>query len=414
MSQGGMILDRSDTMKHFHSIFLTFVLAGTAAVIGQASFAADDGDGATPNPTGAFSCRFQPLKGQLLKKYGGSEETEAAVAAGLKWMIAHQLPDGGWSFDHTLAPSCDGTCRDRGDLATARVAATSLALLPLLAAGHTHLDGDYQDSVRSGVDFLVKSAKATDGGSSLHESGGTMYSHGLGTLVLCELYAMTGDEKYKTPAQAAVDFIVYAQDPVGGGWRYMPRSPGDTSVTGWQVSALKAAQLGGLSVPDKVRTSAHRFLDSVGAEGGAFYGYTTPAKRQTTTAVGLLCRQNLGWQRENPAMTSGVKWLGSKEMPVGNLYCDCYVTQVLHNYGGRPWKRWNKRLSKYLLETQSHEGHEAGSWISAGGGGVMGGGIGVSSNVNAEHGASRGGRLYSTALCLLCLEAYYRYPEIAE
>ncbi len=401
-------------MRYFHSVPLTFVFLCTASVIGQTCFAGDDGEASTSNSTGAFSCRFQPLKRQLLEKYGGSEETEAAVAAGLKWIIAHQLPDGGWSFDHTLAPACDGKCRDRGDLAGARVAATSLALLPLLAAGHTHQDGDHQDNVQSGVDFLVKAAKVTNGRSSLYESGGTMYSHGLGTLVLCELYAMTGDATYKPPAQAAVSFIVYAQDPVGGGWRYSPRQGGDTSVTGWQVSALKAAQIGQLSVPDKTWTGASKFLDSVGAENGAFYGYTTPAKRQTTTAVGLLCRQNLGWQKKHPAMSTGVKWLSSDDTPIGGPYCNFYVAQVLRNYGDRPWKRWNRRLSEHLIETQSAEGHEAGSWLAIGGigrmGGAVGGGIGVSFIANADHGTSRGGRLYSTAMCLLCLEVYYRYP----
>lgn len=56
-----------------------------------------------------------------------------AVAAALRWLAAHQLPDGGWSFHHALAPGCRGKCRNQGDLDEARIAATGLALLPFLA-----------------------------------------------------------------------------------------------------------------------------------------------------------------------------------------------------------------------------------------------------------------------------------------
>ena len=31
-------------------------------------------------------------KGAMVEKYGGSEGSEAAVAAALKWLAAHQIP----------------------------------------------------------------------------------------------------------------------------------------------------------------------------------------------------------------------------------------------------------------------------------------------------------------------------------
>ena len=40
-----------------------------------------------------------------------------------------------------------------------------------------------------------------------------------------------------------------AQNPNIGGWRYTPGvESGDTSVVGWQVMALKSAQMAGLAV----------------------------------------------------------------------------------------------------------------------------------------------------------------------
>ena len=47
-----------------------------------------------------------------------------------------------------------------------------------------------------------------------------MYSHGLASIAICEAYAMTRDPDLVEPAQLALNFLVYAQDPRGGGWRY--------------------------------------------------------------------------------------------------------------------------------------------------------------------------------------------------
>ena len=56
----------------------------------------------------------------------------------------------------------------------------------------------------------------------------------IASIAICEAYAMTKDRDLLYPAQAAINYIVYAQDETTGGWRYRPRSGGDTSVVGWQ------------------------------------------------------------------------------------------------------------------------------------------------------------------------------------
>jgi hypothetical protein len=217
-----------------------------------------------------------------------------------------------------------------------------------------------------------------------------MYPHAIATLALCEAYAMTKDESLQLPAQFAVDFIVYAQHE-GGGWRYHPREPGDTTVTGWQVIALKGALLAGLDVPSPVWFGVNKFLDSVQRDGGAFYGYRRPDRDPTNTSIGLLCRMMLGWERERKEIRRGVKFLGDEGPSENNVYFNYYAAQVMRHHGGKPWKRWNSRLRDYLVKTQSRSGHERGSWQFR------------------ERHSLGAGRLYNTAMAVMTLEVYYRF-----
>jgi hypothetical protein len=147
-------------------------------------------------------------------------------------------------------------------------------------------------------------------------------------------------------------------------------------------------------VPSPAWHSAEKFLDSVQTDGGAAYGYRTPQRRETTSAVGLLCRMYLGWQRDREALVRGVAYLDKTGPSKTNIYYNYYATQVMHHYGGEPWKRWNARLRDYLILAQGQTGHEAGSW-----------------HFDDEHG-NVGGRLYTTAMAVMTLEVYYRYMPL--
>src|SRR5262249_9130141 len=128
-------------------------------------------------------------------------------------------------------------------------AGAAFGLLPFLAAGITHKssgraqDDQYVKTVQRALSYLINK-QGKD-----RAFPGTLYEHGLATLAMCEAFGLTADPQLKGPAQAALNFIAHAQDPNGGGWRYHPREPGDTSVVGWQVMALKSGQMAGLNVP---------------------------------------------------------------------------------------------------------------------------------------------------------------------
>lgn len=345
------------------------------------------------------SGRGAKVRADLAKLNGATGESEVAVARALKWLAEHQYADGSWSFDHT-GGNCGGKCGNPGALADARLAATGMALLPFLGAGNTHKQGKYKETVHAGLYYLITHANLIPKqGADFTGGGGAMYGQGIASIALCEAYAMSNDRELQQPAQLALNYIQYSQDPVGGGWNYTPRGAGDTSIAGWQIMALKSGMLNFLEVKEETTKRAGKFLDSVQAEGGAYYGYRSPAQGPATTAVGLLCRMYLGWKKDNPALEKGVRWLAAQGPTTANMYFSYYATQVVFQFDGKDgsmWREWNAKMRDALVTSQSTKGHEEGSWMFPGG----------------DHGFTSGGRLYCTAMATMTLEVYYRYMPI--
>jgi hypothetical protein len=406
--------------------------------------------------SGHVSLNARGQRRQQALSYGATPESEQAVEFGLEWLARHQLQDGSWSFH--LAGGEHGckncSCDSRTTHGQALNAATGMTLLAFLGAGNTHLEGEYREHVATGLRFLMRSQKQN--GSFVDQ--GNMYSHGLATLALTEALAMTRHQNqsqtrspddelaasatrfnefvYKTDvqppdvdfgdsefegqlqtapepvtidideiadaAQRGIDFISQAQHPRGG-WRYQPKQPGDTSVAGWQMMALKSGTLAGLDVDPKTVQKGVSFLDFVADDQiGSAYGYTNGRKRQSlstraevraTTPIGLLCRMYTGWDRTNPGIAVGVERLDRWARANQGLYFHYYATQVMHHYRGPVWDKWNGWMRDYLVNAQSRKGSETGSWQLYGK-------------------FDNSGRLYCTALATMTLEVYYRYSPI--
>jgi hypothetical protein len=224
-----------------------------------------------------------------------------------------------------------------------------------------------------------------------------MYTQAQCTIALCELYAMTGDAQYYDPAQKAIDYLVRVQSPAGG-WRYRPDAidgESDMSVTGWVVMALQSARMAGIEVPSPVFERVGKFLDSVAREGGSRFAYqSTDGATLTLTAEGLLCRQYLGWARNDPRLEQGVEYLLANlpSWERQNVYYWYYATQVLHHMEGEAWREWNLVMRELLPANQESRGRERGSWDPKG-----------------DRWYTGGGRLYVTCLSIYVLEIYYRH-----
>ena len=346
---------------------------------------------------------------RLIREYGGNSASEEAVALALKWIVKHQLPDGGWSFDHTIGddkfrdspnPGILTNKIDRSVRAFARNGATAMALLPLLGQGHTHLAGKYKKEVRRGLEYLMAKGQPQKGGSiSYLEPGGEYYSHGLCSIVFAEAFAMSQDPLLAPFAQGCLWYLEQTQNRDIGGWRYRPFEAGDTSVVGWQVMAFKSGKLSGLQINKKTYKLIDKFLNYVSTDNGTYYGYAKREERRnkSCTSIGILCRMYMGWDKEHPSIVEAVGYLGKLGPNVGpksDIYYNYYCTQVMKQYGGKEWTKWNDVMRDSLVESQNKKGNTTGSWFF---------------DNNYAHSASKGGRLYCTAMACMTLEVYYRY-----
>jgi hypothetical protein len=380
---------------------------GTGAkVTGKGGVGTGLGTGVNPGSGGSgtgFGGRGYGHRAAMLGRYGGTKQSERAVAGALHWLMRHQAYDGSWSFDKYKTQCKDASCTGAGS-ATANAGATAMALLCYLGAGQTHkTKGPYRRQIEQALIWLVRHQERD--GNLAKDCISPMYSHGLATIALCEAFGLSGDRNVGQAAQGAVNFIIGAQNKNDFGWRYNPGDPGDTSVVGWQIMALKSAQMAGLNVGGSGGTgsifdSAGKWLDLVktGPNDSQFQYQPGSGATPTMSAAGLLCRQYLHAKRADPMMIDGVKYLmqNPPDVKVHNCYYWYYATQVLHNYAGYEWDTWNRAMRKLLITTQTRSNTCAnGSWDPE--------------NPSKDQWGPQGGRHMITALSCLTLEIYYRY-----
>ena len=332
-----------------------------------------------------------------------------AIEDALDWIVRQQQADGSWQLT--------GPYPDAGTVET-QTGATSLALLALLGDGQTHRHGRFQSQVEAGLRWLVNVQHADGDLFDIEEEGreAHFYAHAMGTIVLCEALALTGDEALRQPAQMAVQFLADAQNPVLGGWKYRPLNAdgiGDLSVTGWALMALHSARIAQLEIDEQAFQIARQFLNAVQEEASnrAYYKYRPDfpieeAQRHSMTAEGLLCRQWLGWPKHEPALKRGIAFLlAMQNQPEWkpyrrNVYAWYYTAQTLHNLGGADWENWFAQILPMLVEQQQQSGKLRGSWHPTKPPGAF------------QERSQDAGRLYVTVMCVLILETPYRHAPL--
>ena len=329
----------------------------------------------------------------------------ALVDRGLDFLARSQHKDGRWS----LGTFAGGTPADVPKLRS-DTAATGLALLSFLGAGHDHFDGPHRDTVRRGLEFLL-AAQKPDGdlylpADDLSNSCAWLYSHGIASIALCEAVGMTGDPLVKPAAEKACGFIAASQHPTRGGWRYTPRSDADLSVSGWMLVALRSGELGGVKTDPRTLDGVRGLVEAASSKtDSARYAYNplkpeqrmSPLSSACMTAVGGLMRLHTGAAADDPRVVQAARLLAALPPEYGTAgsktrdsYLWYYASQVLVHTGGPEWQAWYGRLVDTLAATQESAGPKAGSWDPLG--------------AAPDRWGVYGGRIYVTALHLLALE----------
>jgi hypothetical protein len=354
----------------------------------------------------------------------GGQLTEPAIENGLEYFSRSQFSDGHWSLHDSPGGTSDPA--SMGSL-HADTAATGLALLSFFAAGYTHQEEKYRDVVRRGVDWLVKHQQ-DDGNLAFHGSDPAydpntdptnFYSHGIAAIALCEAYGMTQDRELREPAQKAIDFIVKSQDPSRGGWRYKAQDGSDTSVTGWQLMALKSAQMAGLEVPAETLRKVGHWLDLAQVPNRGTYVYNPwnadddkerqgRAPSPTMTAQAMIMRMYLGQDHDQATLAQGADYLlahlpemEAQETSLRDCYYWYYATQAMYHMQGNYWRSWDARVTPLLRAGQIDRGPLKGSWDP--------------SQPVLDRWSKLGGRHYVTSIHVLTLEfRYWHLPLFRE
>lgn len=362
------------------------------------------GGGLDPGPFTAPSSPF-PRSPEERKprvaKLGGTKDSEDAVAKGIAYLARNQEPDGRWSLilqNDTAAPG-------RRPQTAHDIGTTGLSILALITHDHTpDKPGPYRETVKKALDFLIASQEQNGdlrGPPRLRGAGsakGDLYDHAIATLALAETATMTGNPRYKAAALKGVDFIVSAQDPQTGGWRYIPGEAGDTSVFGWQIMAMHAAQQLGFQIPDKTREQAAYYI-SISAKGPRNMLASYRPKGQPTgtmTAEMMYARMLLGQKLSDEDIAPVTDFLAQQPptMRQPNFYYWYYGSLCMMQAQNDDWKRWNTRSREALIALQNKGGPTDGAW-----------------DTDPKY-ADRGGRVYTTAIATLTLEVYYRYQPL--
>jgi prenyltransferase beta subunit len=272
------------------------------------------------------------------------DNARKATARALAFLAKEQNADGSWSearYPHNPA-------------------ITSFATLAFLSQGHVPDQGKYGKELARSVRFLLSCAR--DDGYLIGTRGGNMYSHGMATLTLAELWGVTQDKKIKPVLKKAVDLIVSCQSREGG-WRYSPRPYGsDISVTIMQVMALRAAKNAGIHVKDETIKSAIKYIKECYDESTGGFTYQPHNRRPgfARTAAGICVLQLTGEYRakEIPKAMDYLK--ANFDAREHYWYGHYYASHAMHQIGGKEWKEWYSKMIDTFLPLQQANGSWSG------------------------------------------------------
>lgn len=365
---------------------------------------------------GLFAGRTAAARSDRLRKFAGGygEKVEAAVMRGLEWLASQQEVAGYWgkvSRYNKTWHTRKWTASLENEQRTVRL--TSLCLLAFLAHGETPQSVEFGSTVQRAIEYL-RSQQNPDTGlfvpmAEKHpEKGGEdlgVYAHAQATYALAEAYALTRAPALKKPVERGLQVIIDGQLESGAWGNWYVQNISDSSATSWQIQAFKAATAAGIRM-DGLDAAMKKAVVGVDylykGEGVWYYRKGPPIKTWSSggpimSGAMVLSLQLLGLQSD-PKVMAGLRYMNdfgvtewekawanpiNKSLPA--TYEWYYNTQAVFQRGGSRWTTWNAAFAPMLIGRQNPEGWWRGPEQQAG-----------------EE------TLYSTSLCTLALQVYYR------
>ena len=314
------------------------------------------------------------------------DRIDGSVQKAVRWLAASQLPSGAWASENYGEST----------------AATSLAIMSFMAAGHVPDEGPYGRTISKGIAWVLSEQQSNGLLVGEVRSHGPMYSHGIATLMLAEVTGMVdGDQarKCRRALEKAVRLIVDAQNHPksrqhDGGWRYQPTSgDSDLSVTAWQLLALRAAKDIGCDIPSRNIDRAIAYIKRLRVQRGGGFGYMAAHGATVTRAgTGIVALEVCGEHRTEDTMAAANLVLSRPLTKQEHYfyYGAYYCTVGMYKVGGDEWQTARPVLYETILSLQS----PSGFWAPL-------------------HGSERGaGNVYATSMALLALCIEYGYLPI--
>lgn len=302
---------------------------------------------------------------------------KSAILHGLHWLTEHQKANGTFPCNRNDRP-----------------AVTSLAVMAFLARGYTPGTGPHHKVIDRGINWVLDH-QLPDGYITV--SGGTMYDHGISTVMLSEAYGVANPSLRKrigTVLAKAVALILAAQKNsrgiFAGGWRYQPSATdADISCTGWQLMALRGAADCGAAIPASAIKNGIAFvMRDANANGGFAYQPGGPPGR-ARTGTGILALELMG-RRNSPQALAGGDFLLNHPLTSNEnfyFYAAYYCAQAANQLGGQYYRQIYGNIRHELIQLQS----PGGSWTPTDG---------------IEQ---QGSKAYATSMAILALCVPYHY-----
>jgi hypothetical protein len=309
---------------------------------------------------------------------------DASVDRALAWLASEQQSDGSFS---TLESGQPGV--------------TALCVMAFISHGYMPGAGRYGPNLDRATDFVLGCQKenglvalvAPDGPEITrqvsHDMGVTAaYNHAIASLMLSELYGMSGNERAARIQQvvarsirATLEMQRWPKDRAEdrGGWRYVDDfddNDSDLSITGWSLMFLRSSRNAGFEIPKPAIDDAVAYVRrSYSRKYGAF-GYTInePDPRSRGMAgAGILALAHAGFHN-SPEARHSADWIRQNGFDNYNEYesfgqgwaHDRYhyglfnCCQAMYQLGGRYWDEFYPRAVHVLLENQQADG----SWLA--------------------------------------------------